>query len=609
MATRRAARHLPRLGGGRLPVRALLVLVVVTLVGATTLFSSATFTSSSTSQTTVGAAADYLPPTVAVTGPGALSTGTVAVTADASDTASGVVRVVVEYAASPSGAWTALCTDTAAPWSCPWDTTKVADGDYRLRATAYDAAGFSAVSATVTTRVANSAGVVLGTIVDPTRGTVQLSATVVGAAGRSVSSSFQYRASDSTGNWTVITGCGAVTGTAPTCSWVTGTLADDLDVRVVSTVGTVTVTDTRLSVTVDNLAPTVSLSAPTAFSGTVQLTATAADEDSGVATVELQYRLLGTAGWTTHCTVAVDPYRCALDTTKLTNLATYELRAVATDAAGNVTNSALLTRQVDNTLGTVSITSPIGGDLVRGTPTITTDHSTPLGTTASQVRIEARLVGGTFATVCTDTSAPFTCDWATGALASGSWELRATMTYGAALTAVSPIVTVLVDNNPLRALDVQVVNGGLLGKADGGDALTLTWSTTVDLTTVKAGWTGAATPFSLTLNDQKVNGSPLAGADWAGLGTLGKLSFGQNYVKRGKSVPLTGTMTATTQTVGGVPATVLRIVLDPVSNGALRSATAAATVRWYPTTTVRSTGGAAASATPAAESGAVDADL
>ena len=111
--------------------------------------SCASFTSTTFTWATVGAAADYHPPTVAVTSPGTTVAGTVTVTATASDSASGVASVRLEHAAVGSASWTTLCTDTTAPYSCSWNTTLVADGDYRLRARATDVAGFSATSAEV----------------------------------------------------------------------------------------------------------------------------------------------------------------------------------------------------------------------------------------------------------------------------------------------------------------------------------------------------------------------------------------------------------------------------------------------------------------------------
>ena len=244
--------------------RLLLVLGVVLVTAGTTWFTGATFTSGSTAQVSVGAAADYRPPTVALADPGASVSGTAQLTATATDSASGVARVVVEVAPAAGGPWTTVCTRTSAPYSCAWDTTALPDGDRWLRAVATDVAGFTATSQTRTTRIANAASVVLADLPVAVRGTVALSATVSGAGTRPVSSAFQHRV-DGAVAWTTISGCAAVSGSSPSCSWSTAGLTDVYDVRVVSTLGTGTttvVTDEQLDVVVDNTAPTVTVTAP-----------------------------------------------------------------------------------------------------------------------------------------------------------------------------------------------------------------------------------------------------------------------------------------------------------------------------------------------------------
>lgn len=611
MSQHRAPQRVSMIGR---PSRRLLVVLIALLVTAgTTWFSGASFTAASDTASTVRAAADYYPPRVALTSPGATVNGIIAVSATASDTGSGVAQVVLQYAASGSTTWTGLCTDTTSPYSCSWDTATVADGDYQLRAIATDKVGTSTTSAVVATKVANPAAVTLSTVPEVVRGTVPLSATVTGAAGRAVSSAFQFRVADTAG-WTTVAGCSAVSGTTPTCSWATGSLADLYDVRVQSTVGSgpaaTTVTDEQLDVTVDNLAPTVSVStpSPTTMSATVQVTASAVDEDSGIATVELSYKASTASTWTVLCTVSAEPYRCALDTTKLVNGASYNLRGIATDDAGNTATSAVITRRVDNGLASITITSPLTGDQVSGTRTITTDHATPLGLAANSVRIEARLAGGVYATVCTDATAPFTCDWATSALTSGTWELRATLTYAGGLTATSPVVTVSIDNNPLRALDVQAVNGGTSGKAGTGDVLTFTYGGAVNLTTIQAGWNGASTPIVMNLTDKAV--SAATATDRATFNVpLGTVLFAQNYVKANKSVTIPATMTATFGTSGGQTTTIITVVLGTSSSGDLRSSSTTGAMRWTPSATVKNAAGFACSTTQSIESGSTDRDL
>jgi len=116
---------------------------------------------------------------------------------------------------------------------------------------------------------------------------------------------------------------------------------------------------------VDNTGPTVSVNDPGAnVHGTITVSTTAADAGSGVASVTIQRAPTGTTTWTTICTAATSPYSCSLDTTTLAS-GGYDFRAIATDAAGNATTSAVLAnRVVDNTRPTgitVQTTNVNGG--------------------------------------------------------------------------------------------------------------------------------------------------------------------------------------------------------------------------------------------------------
>jgi hypothetical protein len=80
---------------------------------------------------------DLNPPTCTITSPsgGEVVSGSIVVTADAGDDASGITEVrfyldsVLQY------------SDTAAPYEWQWDTTTASDGQHNLTATAYDGAG------------------------------------------------------------------------------------------------------------------------------------------------------------------------------------------------------------------------------------------------------------------------------------------------------------------------------------------------------------------------------------------------------------------------------------------------------------------------------------
>jgi chitinase len=93
---------------------------------------------------------ELIPPTVSLLTPasGSLATGTVSVSASASDNV-GVTRL--EFLVNG----VLQATDTAAPYLFSWDTTALATGTYTLSARAYDAAGNVGQSGAVSVSVSN----------------------------------------------------------------------------------------------------------------------------------------------------------------------------------------------------------------------------------------------------------------------------------------------------------------------------------------------------------------------------------------------------------------------------------------------------------------------
>jgi subtilisin family serine protease len=98
-----------------------------------------------------GGGGDTTPPTTSITSPagGATVSGTTTVSASASDNV-GVSRVELYVDGSLAG------TDTTSPYSFAWNTTTVANGSHSLQTRAFDAAGNSGSSATVSVTVSNS---------------------------------------------------------------------------------------------------------------------------------------------------------------------------------------------------------------------------------------------------------------------------------------------------------------------------------------------------------------------------------------------------------------------------------------------------------------------
>ncbi len=114
--------------------------------------SSPSASASATTQPAPGG--DTTPPAVSVTSPaaGATVSGTLPVTASASDNV-GVVGVRFKLDGSDLGA-----EDTTAPYSVSWSTSTASNGSHSLTAVARDAAGNSTVSGAVVVSVANGAG-------------------------------------------------------------------------------------------------------------------------------------------------------------------------------------------------------------------------------------------------------------------------------------------------------------------------------------------------------------------------------------------------------------------------------------------------------------------
>jgi hypothetical protein len=189
--------------------------------------------------------------------------------------------------------------------------------------------------------------------------------------------------------------------------------------------------------------PTVSLDDPgSPVKGTVTLTATAADAETGVASVTLQYRAPNGTSWVTLCTDTTAPYSCSWNTVGLAD-GSYSLRALAVDNAGYSTTSATRTTTVANNI-LVILDEP--ADIVRGTvPLSVTLYNA--GSVSYTVRFEWAPAGTTgWKTICTDNTAPYTCNWVTTSFANQDYDLRAVAVSGS-VTHVSEVVTdVLVDN-------------------------------------------------------------------------------------------------------------------------------------------------------------------
>ena len=343
-----------------------------------------------TSSVYSGAIVDNTAPTATMTDPGAYLRQTVTLGATGGDgSGSGVVNVKIQRSPAGAGTWTDVCTDASSPYSCSFDTTALTDGLYDFRAIATDDVSLTTTSATVSNRrVDNTAPT--AAMNDP--GAYLAGTTVALAAagtdgGSGVANVKIQRSPGGAGTWTdVCTDASSPYG----CTFDSTGVADGLyDFRAISTdnAGNQTTSTTVTNRRVDNTAPTAGLTDPgSPLRQTVTLNATGTDGGSGVLNVKIQRAPSGTSTWTDICADATSPYSCSWNTTGVSD-GGYDLRAVTTDNAGNVTNStSVVNRVVDNTAPTAVDIQTTNGGATAGRPesgdTITFTYSEQLLTTS-----------------------------------------------------------------------------------------------------------------------------------------------------------------------------------------------------------------------------------
>ncbi|MHA7243984.1 Ig-like domain-containing protein [Paeniglutamicibacter antarcticus] len=589
-------------------------LTIMTVVGAS-VFSSAAFTATTANASnTFGAADDWEPPSVALTSPGTIVKDTVLLTAAASDARSGIRSVLIQYAPAATGSWVNLCTSESTPYACAWNTATLPDGTYLLRAKATDKAGLSTTTDPIRTTVANSFTVFLDDPGETARGTTNLSTTLSRPGTIPYTVRVEYSVADSN-NWKPI--CQNL-ASPYNCLWNTAALADKAyDLRSVAVSGTsITYSNLVTDVLVDNHGPLVSLADPgPTIRGTTTFEASASDAASGVAQVQLQYLRSGTSTWVNMCTLEDEPYSCRFNTTTMA-YGTYSFRAVATDEAGNTSiSSATSYRTVDNTVSTISVQDP--GSYLSGTVTLRADANSTAG--ISNVRIQTAPAGTTtWTTRCTVNTSPSTCPWSTTGVTDGLYDVRAVLLDSAGKETVSATVSNRrVDNSPLRAADIQSINGsGIAGRVDAGDTLSFSYSQQVNLASVTPGWNGAPIPVTVRLRDGKLlsQGGKSDTIDIQRAGSsvnLGSVNTKGDFARNSRTIYFDGTMKTSTVTINGIPRSIVTVTVGNVTYGSnsLRTNTNSANMVWTPTTAVKNTNGAASSTTPVTESGSLDRDF
>ena len=282
------------------------------------------------------------------------------------------------------------------------------------------------------------------TLTDPgaaLHGNVTLQSTATSERGIA---SVRYQSSPAgAGTWT--DACLATT--APfSCDWNSAGVADgmrDLRAIAVDQAGYQQTSATVASRRVDNTAPTVTLNDPGAYlTGSKTLTASGAD-GNGLASLAIEYRPAG-GSWTTLCSGATSPRSCSLNTASLAD-GSYELRARATDAAGNISD-AVLTRVVDNTAPSGSI--PVPAPLAGTSATVAITAADGAGSGVASVTGQFRPQGTTtWIQGCVDTAAPYECaGMDTSTYPDGLYDARAIIVDNAGFSTTTATITIRIDN-------------------------------------------------------------------------------------------------------------------------------------------------------------------
>ena len=561
--------------------------------------SDATFAAASANPgSTFATAADFNTVTVALTDPGTPLRGIVALAASAGSSR-GVSSVRFQSAPAGTTTWTDICTDTTAPYACDFDTAALPDGLRDLQVVATDAAGYSRTAIVSSRRIDNTAPTVSVTAPPAaSHATMTLGATVGDGNGSGVVSvRYQFRA---TGASTWIDAC--TSSVAPfSCTADFTQLADGgFDERAIATDGAgLQTTSATVTGVVDNTAPSAAaLTDPgTPLTRTVTLTTTASDARSGIASVRFERAPAGGSTWTPICTDTSSPYSCAFDTTALAD-GSYDLRVVATDVAGNAKTSATVAgRRIDNSGPSVTLTDP--GATLRGAVTLNATASDPSGVT--QVVFARRTAGGsTWTTICTDTSAPYSCSWSTTGVPDGSYDLQAVATDALGQTAASVVSARRTDNNATpAATDVQAVNGtGAPGTIDAGDVLTFTYSEPILPSSLVAGWNGTSRNVIVRVTDATTQDT-LAVYD-ADDTTRIRLTAAATELALKADRTTGGAKFNATMTTSG--ANVAVTLGSPIS-GSSKSSTSTTKMVWTPSTQATDYSGNAVAATAATETG------
>lgn len=336
-------------------------------------------------------------------------------------------------------------TITHSPFNHTLDTSNWATGTHTVRARAYDTAGNSTLSTQVSITITS-------TPTDATPPTVSVTAPT---AGQTVSGTFSVSATASDtsgisgvsfhldGNSTAF----AIDTSSPySISWNSADAsngAHTITAKATDGAGNVG-TSSPVSLTVSNVvpdttAPTVNITSPVI--GAIVPNPTAvnvnASDNIGVSKVEL---IVDGVTLTPADTNA--PFSFSWNTSGYA-AGSHTLRTRATDAAGNIGLSAIITVTIPDTISpSTGLSAPLNGTTVSGTVNVMATATDNVGVSRVEFLVDGSIVN-------TDTSGPsYGFSWSTTSLTNAAHTLQSKVYDAAGNIGLSAIITVNVNNTP-----------------------------------------------------------------------------------------------------------------------------------------------------------------
>jgi hypothetical protein len=177
--------------------------------------------------------------------------------------------------------------------------------------------------------------------------------------------------------------------------------------------------------------------------------------------VLFQYRPTGGGGFTDIADDSSSPYAVSWDATTVAT-GSYDLRVVATDAAGNVAMSSSVTVNVDSTAPLVVLDDP--GANLSGTVTLT---ATTSGSPAARVTFERSPAGASnWTAIATDSAAPWSASFDTTSLGDGLYDLRAVAADALGNERASVRSGIRIDNGVPTLVSSNPADGAVIASAN-----------------------------------------------------------------------------------------------------------------------------------------------